>query len=361
MNNGSVIMDGKQQQTTMNVNTFELVKNELERMNTSSTKSFLQTLKKLNKKEELINRGYLLIDNTYHKLLDDNDNIQQTMLELFAGLYLLRKKLTSGDWKVFSNEIIKHPLKELIHSDPLTRRAFEKPRGYAGDAVMIDLIYFGAPEKSLQSRLAKEIHHFCVHSIVGASIRERARIVGETIDNIVAAKSEKNNNNNGTKSEKKKIRVLSIACGHSREPTTSKAFMQGKLDEFVAFDQDPESLKIVKDCYGHLNVTTVNGSVRDLLKAERLTEIMFSLTKPGGKMYVTNMTDTVPASGYMETYMGWNLIYRTPSEIEALGQGLNRGEIESKRIFVDRTGCVGFLEIDKAEKEGNFNFFLSSL
>ncbi|KAL9655808.1 hypothetical protein ABK040_005035 [Willaertia magna] len=95
--------------------------------------------------------------------------------------------------------------------------------------------------------------------------------------------------------------------------------------------------------------------------AERLTEIMFSLTKSGGKMYVTNMTDTVPASGYMETYMGWNLIYRTPSEIEALGQGLNRGEIESKRIFVDRTGCVGFLEIDKAEKEGNFNFFLSSL
>jgi len=28
-----------------------------------------------------------------------------------------------------------------VHADPLTYRAFSKPRGYAGDAVMMDHIY----------------------------------------------------------------------------------------------------------------------------------------------------------------------------------------------------------------------------
>src|SRR5579872_2044960 len=34
-----------------------------------------------------------------------------------------------------------HPLSQIVLEDPYSRRAYEKPRGYAGDAVMLDYIY----------------------------------------------------------------------------------------------------------------------------------------------------------------------------------------------------------------------------
>ncbi len=36
----------------------------------------------------------------------------------------------------------RHRLQTLLLEDPHTRRAFEKPRGYAGDAEMLDYVYF---------------------------------------------------------------------------------------------------------------------------------------------------------------------------------------------------------------------------
>lgn len=40
-----------------------------------------------------------------------------------------------------------HPLHALVQQDPFTHRAASKPRGYAGDAVMMDYIYESrAPE-----------------------------------------------------------------------------------------------------------------------------------------------------------------------------------------------------------------------
>jgi len=32
---------------------------------------------------------------------------------------------------------VEHPIRELIHEDPFTRRAFEKPRGYDGDTELL--------------------------------------------------------------------------------------------------------------------------------------------------------------------------------------------------------------------------------
>ena len=50
-----------------------------------------------------------------------------------------RRALQGAAWSAFANEdCIAHPVREFLHQDPFTRRSFQKPRGHAGDAVLID-------------------------------------------------------------------------------------------------------------------------------------------------------------------------------------------------------------------------------
>src|SRR5262245_61749836 len=44
-------------------------------------------------------------------------------------------------WPAYARECLNHRICNLLHQDPFTYRAFSKPRGYAGDAVMMDYIY----------------------------------------------------------------------------------------------------------------------------------------------------------------------------------------------------------------------------
>ena len=53
--------------------------------------------------------------------------------------------LAQGRHEEVAHAIRKHPLYGLVVEDPYTRRARDKPRGYAGDAVMLDYVYAGAP------------------------------------------------------------------------------------------------------------------------------------------------------------------------------------------------------------------------
>jgi len=47
----------------------------------------------------------------------------------------------SGTLAEFKSACQDHPIAKIILEDPYVRRAFDKPRGYAGDAVMLDFIY----------------------------------------------------------------------------------------------------------------------------------------------------------------------------------------------------------------------------
>jgi len=44
-------------------------------------------------------------------------------------------------WPQYAQACLQDPVCNLLYQDPFTYRAFSKPRGYAGDAVMMDYIY----------------------------------------------------------------------------------------------------------------------------------------------------------------------------------------------------------------------------
>src|SRR5689334_25350082 len=74
-----------------------------------------------------------LFDGVYSQLA--NHEVAVGMKNLFFGLHKLKRSVRADEWRNFAQSAwLNHPVKTLVHQDPLTRRAFEKPRGYAGDA-----------------------------------------------------------------------------------------------------------------------------------------------------------------------------------------------------------------------------------
>jgi len=74
-----------------------------------------------------------LFDNAYAQI--NGFQVAQGMTELVMGLHGFRSQTTADEWRAFAQQdCLAHPIKSLLHQDPMTGRAFEKPCGYAGDA-----------------------------------------------------------------------------------------------------------------------------------------------------------------------------------------------------------------------------------
>ncbi|HTX77034.1 MAG TPA: class I SAM-dependent methyltransferase [Terracidiphilus sp.] len=293
-----------------------------------------------------------------------NDRLQEGRIEqpldlLFEDLRERREE-DPKNWPGYARSCLGHPLRSLLHQDPFTYRAFAKPRGYAGDAVMMDYIY-GLGEASPAARDASPLGR-AIFQYMGArpsakAVRYRRRLLAELVDRVAGR---------GGSS------VLAIAAGHLREVELSTAVRNGKLQEYVAFDQDEASLAVVsRDC-AHLGVRTMPGSVRQILAgkaklgqydlvyaaglydylsdpaAVALTRRMFEMTRPGGSMLIPNFLVGARDTGYMESFMDWRLIYRSHTDMQALANALPRGEMADCRIFDDPDDTITFLLVSKA-------------
>jgi hypothetical protein len=67
--------------------------------------------------------------------------VHEAMQNLFLWLSCQRTshRRDKGQWSAFTSDCLRHPIAALLHQDPLTWRTFHKPKGYAGDATMLDL------------------------------------------------------------------------------------------------------------------------------------------------------------------------------------------------------------------------------
>lgn len=292
---------------------------------------------------------------------------QITAGELLSGMSRLsnvlsdrRRRLSSDDWRDYIKaKVLTHPIRELVHEDPFTRRAFTKPRGYAGDAVMMDYIYDRtAPDVSRLQGPAKRIFDYCINTASPEAVRFRRRVLAETID-VAAARA------------KRSIEVVALAAGHLREADLSAAVRSGSA-RVTAIDQDEESLDVVKNEYSQFGVQTTPTSVRHLLAgraqlpvsdlsysaglydylpaaaATRLTTLMFEALRPGGTVLLANFLPDISDVGYMESLMDWHLIYRDDQAMLNLTAGVPLGDVAAIEQFHDPFDNIGFLRLTKA-------------
>lgn len=279
--------------------------------------------------------------------------------EMAIELGELRSRSEASDWRSFCRNVVPaHPLWPVVQQAPFTHRAFEKPRGYPGDAVVLDWIYgFEHLDRDAGPAL-REIHRWERQTPSCVSVRNRKTILAELIDAVAARAG-------------RPIRVLAVACGHLREAAESAAVRSGGVAELLALDQDQESLNVARTMAPV--VRPIQGSVRGILSnkvrfsgldlvyaaglydylggalAAELTGKLFGMLGRGGTLLVANFSPELRDIGYLEAYMDWQLTYRTDGELADCAAAIPAAQIHRQRVFRESAGNIAFLEIDRAE------------
>lgn len=291
-----------------------------------------------------------------------SDDVIAGMRDARDTLRSFRNAVSPEQWLELSAEtVMTHPIADLMLQCPLTRRSNEKPRGYAGDAELLDLIY-GIGENldtPHPATVAGQIHYFVVHSTACWAVRRRRLFIAERITE------------EGARADAE-VSILSVACGHLREAELLDAQTLTRIRDFYALDQDKDSLAEVVERYSdRMPIHTIEKPVRAILRrsvslkdldyiysaglfdylvppvAMRLIERLFEMLKPGGRLMVANFTPVQEDVGYMETFMDWRLIYRTENELRGLFSNLPREEVASLQTFEDERGAIVYATAEK--------------
>jgi extracellular factor (EF) 3-hydroxypalmitic acid methyl ester biosynthesis protein len=269
---------------------------------------------------------------------------------------------SGAEWQQALQQLRRSACFEVVQQDPLTRHAFTRPRGYPGDALLLDYIYGDwsvlqpPPPRSLGGRLYPWTYAGAAPTAVRLRRSHLAHLIDEAAVRI------------------EQPRVLAIAAGHLREASLSVALMSGQVGEVVALDQDEESLAEVdrQAARQRLPITTVHHPIRNVIAgrcdlgrfdlvyaaglydyletpvARRLTRSLFAMLQPGGRLVVANFTPQTCDRAYMEAFMDWWLIYRTQQEVEALDADIDPGAIARRHSYLCPTGNVAYLALRKA-------------
>jgi extracellular factor (EF) 3-hydroxypalmitic acid methyl ester biosynthesis protein len=302
-----------------------------------------------------------LLRRVHDRLASSFEETGVAMKDLFTTLHSIKSGVTPDVWQQVKAQCLAHPVRELIHEDPFAHRCFTKPRGYAGDAVLIDFLYTRTchiPSADPVTPRGQLIFDYTRDIPAGRAVRKRRDIMAGIIDDLCDAPGARPN-------------ILSVACGHLREAQLSHAVTNHHTGRFVALDQDELSLELVKQENGHSGITTFASSIKGLFRgpiaaekfdliystglydylderiATKLTHRMFEMLNPKGRVIIANFMPNLWCTAYMEALLDWNLIYRTTDEMQALSSTIPVAEVSRCSTFIEENKNIAFMEILK--------------
>lgn len=286
----------------------------------------------------------------------DNRVSAREIIHRTAGaLHALREKLHSSVWAELIPLVQNHPVSAHFLEDPFTRWSFEKPRGYSGDAQLLDFIYGHDSVAELvngATPLGAALYDYTKDASSSVAVRERRDLLTRFVDEAAAR--------HGDEAE-----ILTIASGHLREADASVALKQGKIKRWVALDQDPLSVGSVARDFNGSCIEAIDGSVRDIVLrtqelgtfdliyaaglydylndrvAIKLTRRCMEMLKPGGMFLFANFSEDIVVDGYMETFMNWALLLRSKADMwRIVNASADPSSIEAEVFFGENHNIV---------------------
>jgi SAM-dependent methyltransferase len=277
-----------------------------------------------------------------------------TVHRLAGRLHKLRRQVAPAVWQKLVPMAQQHRVAEYLIQDPFTRWSVEKPRGYSGDAGLLDIYYkHSTADDTVASStlLGRQIYAYTSEAASSVAGRERRDILARTVDE--------------TAGRVEKAEILAIACGHLREAERSDALAKGKLQRWIGLDQDPVSVATVNHDFAGTAVEALQGSVRGILRRAyalgtfdlvyasglydylpraigvRLLQRAMELVKPGGEFLFANFSDEITTDGYMETFMDWPLILRSADDMrDIINAALGGSSFEAQVYYGSNRNIV---------------------
>lgn len=284
----------------------------------------------------------------------------ESVPRFMTALEELRVTVDHQNWKkiVRSSEIIRR-WRYFLSIDPYTRWGLLKPRGYAGDATLMDFAYGHsslAAEIDGSGNLAKAIYAHTFTAKQSGSARLRIALIARTISTLAEREPG--------------LRVLSLASGHARELEALPKKTRDNISRFSAIDADLASLEIAQISAGdilfhshHLNVIKSDlpeDEKSDLVyslglfdylsdeHAETLIRKMWKVTASGGRIVVANLAPDAANLGFCEAIMDWWMIPRDETQMRSLGNVITQLDSAGTEVSVAKHGCFNYLEINRS-------------
>jgi CRP-like cAMP-binding protein/SAM-dependent methyltransferase len=216
-------------------------------------------------------------------------------------------------------------------------RAYYKPKGYAGDFFMIELIYQNKPDGD--GKLGQVMDGWALKQIACRAVRNRRRLLEHMLDNFSRQRLTITD----------RLNIINLACGPARELfDLIKHCDYGKHINALCIDIDPEALQFAdqnvntfvhqanirfmyenvikwslgraKQDFGAQDVIYSSG-LCDYLDRRLLLALInrcYKQLKPGGFFIMGNFAPTNPDRLFMDHLLYWRLIYRDEAELKAV-------------------------------------------
>jgi extracellular factor (EF) 3-hydroxypalmitic acid methyl ester biosynthesis protein len=266
------------------------------------------------------------------------------VVELNGSLGAFQRAMDgSGYEEVMWGYVFKEFYPYLMRSR-FAERAYFKPKGYAGDFLMMEHIYANTPKG--EGRLGELIDTFCLERPGSLAIHGRRKLI----------KNELTRMSNDLHKQGKITRIMNLACGPNRELFDFIAECDhSESVEALCVDIDAEALQYTNQ---YVNIFPHMASIRlmsenvikwslgrashkiepmDIIYSAGLCDYLdtrlfralvtqcYKHLKPGGSLLLGNFT-AYPDSLFLDKILKWELIYRDADELKELFKPTPFGE-----------------------------------
>lgn len=264
--------------------------------------------------------------------------------ELNEGLQGIAHLLARGEFAGFLRKYLFREIFPYFSLSRFAQRAYYKPGGYAGDYLMMEMIYHNEPGGN--GILGRLIDGWCLNTGAARAVRGRRRFLKDILAGLC---EERRANGSAT-------RILNLACGSNREMFDFLSECSySELITVTGMDGDPRALEYTRryvDTFAHkasvrlLTDNVVRWAARrsagsadayNIIYSAGLTDylddrVFTALVKraherlsDGGTLIIGNFGYGNTNKAFMDDILEWRLVHRTEADLRRLFRGTGFG------------------------------------